>query len=247
MNQGGLWIITGANELLQFNSEAQRKDEVLFPVILKSIENDHRLLPRKGFIKIDQDKSSLKVEVIRPDFIGARFIEYRYLLEGLNKQWSEWSTSYNIIPFPYLPTGEYKLFVQAKDIFGRINELDPVKVEVVPPYWKQTWFFAAEFSVFVFLVLLSFRLSYRFIFISRILSLLSIIIFIEFIQTIAGSTISKSTPALDFLIQVAIAFMILPIEGFLRRYFLHAITKRNEKLQQAGQPVQKLPQEEPVI
>jgi hypothetical protein len=165
----------------------------------------------------------------------------------LNKQWSEWSTSYNIIPFPYLPTGEYKLFVQAKDIFGRINELDPVKVEVVPPYWKQTWFFAAEFSVFVFLVLLSFRLSYRFIFISRILSLLSIIIFIEFIQTIAGSTISKSTPALDFLIQVAIAFMILPIEGFLRRYFLHAITKRNEKLQQAGQPVQKLPQEEPVI
>lgn len=243
----GLWIITGANELLQFNSEAQRKDEILFPVILKSIENDNKLLPRRSFIKIDQDKSSIKVEVIRPDFIGARFIEYRYLLKGLNKQWTEWSTKYNIIDFPYLPTGEYTLFIQAKDIFGRVNELEPVAVEVVPPYWKQTWFFAAEFSVFVFLVILSFRLSYRFIFISRVLSLLSIIIFIEFIQTIAGSTISKSTPVLDFMIQVAIAFMILPIEGFLRRYFLHAITKRNQKLQQAGEPSQKHPQEEQVI
>ncbi len=244
-DHSGLWIITGANELLQFSSEAQRKDETLFPLILKSIENDNKLLPRKSFIKIDQDKSSLMVEVIRPDFIGAKFIEYRYLLEGLNKQWTEWSTKHNIIDFPYLPTGEYKLLVQAKDIFGRINELDSVKIEVVPPYWKQTWFFAAEFSVFVFLVILSFRLSYRFIFLSRILSLLSIIIFIEFIQTIAGSTISKSTPVLDFAIQVAIAFMILPIEGFLRRHFLLAITKRNEKLQQAGEkdsePQQQLP------
>jgi hypothetical protein len=79
------------------------------------------------------------------------------------------------------------------------------------------------------------------------LSLLSIIIFIEFIQTIAGSTLSKSTPVLDFLIQVAIAFMILPIEGFLRRHFLHAITKRNQKLQQAGEEVKKHPQEEQVI
>ncbi len=231
---GGLLIITGDNELLQFNSEAQLRDEILFPVILKSIENDDKLLLRKGFIKIDQEKSSLTVEVIRPDFIGAKFIEYRYLLGGLNKQWTEWSTKHNIIDFPYLPTGEYTLLVQAKDIFGRINELDSVKIEVVPPYWKQTWFFAAEFSVFVFLVILSFRLSYRFIFLSRILSLLSIIIFIEFIQTIAGSTITKSTPVLDFAIQVAIAFMILPIEGFLRRHFLLAITKRNEKLQQAG-------------
>ena len=232
--KGSLWIITGNNELLQFNSEAARKDEVLFPLILKSIENNNSLIPRKSTVLIDQDNSSIKVEVIRPDFIGARLIEYRYLLEGLNKEWSEWSVNYNVIPFPYLPTGEYTLTIQSKDIFGRINSLDPISLEVVPPYWKQTWFYAAEFSVFVFLVILSFRLSYRFIFISRVLSLLSIIIFIEFIQTIAGSTFStQSTPVFDFIIQVAIAFMILPIEGFLRRHFLQAITKRNQAKLQA--------------
>lgn len=247
VDKKSLWIITGGNELLQFNSEAQRKDEILFPLILKSIENDNKLLPRKGIIQIEQDKSSLRVEVIRPDFIGARFIEYRYWLEGLNPKWSDWSVNNNVVPFPYLPTGEYTLHIESKDIFGRINQLDPVSLDVVPPYWKQTWFFAAEFSVFVFLVILSFRLSYRFIFISRVLSLLSIIIFIEFIQTIAGSAISKSTPVIDFAIQVVIAFMILPIEGFLRRHFLQAINKRNLKLQQEGQVVKKHPQEEQVI
>lgn len=228
-----LWIITGNNELLQFNNGEARKDEVLFPLILKSIENNNTLVPRKNVVEVQQEHSSIKAEVIRPDFIGARFIEYRYLLEGLNPQWSDWSVNNNIVTFPYLPTGDYKLLIQSKDIFGRTNELDPVSIEVVPPYWKQTWFYAVEFSFFVLLVIVSFRLSYRFIWISRILSLLSIIIFIEFIQTIAGSTFSThSTPVFDFAIQVGIAFMILPIEGFLRRHFLQAIDKRNQlKLQ----------------
>lgn len=231
---GNLWIITGNNELLQFNSETVRKDEVLYPLILKSIENNNILLPKRSSVKIEQDKSAIKIEVIRPDFIGGRFIEYRYLLEGPNAQWSEWSTNNNVIDIPFVPTGEYKLLIQSKDIFGRINELSPLTIEVKPPYWKQTWFYAAEFSVFLFLVILSFRLSYRFIFISRVLSLLSIIIFIEFIQTIAGATFSThSSPVFDFVIQVGVAFIVLPVEGFLRRYFLQAITKRNQaKLRQ---------------
>lgn len=228
-----LWIITGDNELLQFNSEAIRKDEVLYPIILKAIQQEDQLLPNKSFLKIDQDKSGIRIEVVRPDFIGARFVEYRYFLQGLNDKWTEWSTSGNEVNFPFLPVGDYKLMVQAKDIFGRINEIDPISIEVEPPYWKQTWFYAAEFSVFLFLVLLSFRLSYRFIFISRVLSLLSIIIFIEFIQTIAGSTFSSAnSPVFDFVVQVGVAFIVLPVEGFLRRYFMQALTKRNQaKLQ----------------
>ncbi|HEU5289387.1 MAG TPA: triple tyrosine motif-containing protein, partial [Cyclobacteriaceae bacterium] len=224
--RGSLWIITGNNELLQFNSESPRKDEVLFPLILKSIENNNVLIPRKDKVEIDQDNSSIRVEVVRPDFIGARFIEYRYKMEGLNEQWSDWSTTYNIIPFPYIPTGDYKLLIQSKDIFGRINELDPVIVEVVPPYWRQTWFYALEFAIFTMLVILSFRLSHRYNVVSRLLSLLSIIILIEFIQTAAGSTFAtNSGPVVDFLIQVCVAFVILPIEGFLRRFMLRSIDK----------------------
>lgn len=237
--RGSLWIITGNNELLQFNSETPRNDEVLFPLILKSIENNNVLLPRKSKVEIEQDNSSVTVEVVRPDFIGARFIEYRYKLEGLNEQWSDWSTTHNIIPFPYIPTGDYKLFIESKDIFGRINELDPVTIEVVPPYWRQTWFYALEFAVFTMLVLLSFRLSHKYNVVSRLLSLLSIIILIEFIQTAAGSTFStNSGPVVDFLIQVCVAFVILPVEGFLRRFMLKSIEKNKSIAAKSTVPIE---------
>jgi hypothetical protein len=198
----------------------------LFPLILKSIENNNVLVPRKSVVQIDQNNSAVTVEVVRPDFIGARFIEYRYLLKGLKSEWSDWSTASNIISFPYLPTGNYALFIQSKDIFGRINELNPVKIKVVPPYWRQTWFYALEFAIFTMLVLLSFRLSQRYSVVGRLLSLLSIIILIEFIQTAAGSTITaNSGPVVDFLIQVCVAFVILPVEGFLRRFMLKSMDK----------------------
>ena len=221
-----MWIITGNNELLRFNNELQRNDEILFPLILKSIQNGNQLLPRTPVVEIDQDQSAIKVEVVRPDFIGTRFIEYRYKLDGLNPDWSDWSTQHNVIDFPYLPTGDYKLSIQSKDIFGRVNEIEPVTVEVEPPYWRQTWFYALEFAIFTSLVFLSFRLSHRYSLVSRVLSLLSIIILIEFIQTAAGSTFStNSGPVVDFLIQVCVAFVILPVEGFLRKFMLQSIEK----------------------
>jgi hypothetical protein len=182
---------------------------------------------RKDKLRIDQENSALHFTVVKPDYIGARSIEYRYFLEGLNATWTEWSASNSQIDIPYLPTGEYSLKVQAKDIFGRITELDPVQMEVVPPYWKRSWFYALEFVIFASLVILSFRLSNRFRYVSMVLSLLSIIILIEFIQTAAGSTfVTDSSPVVEFLVQVGIAFLILPAELFLRKFMLRSIDKR---------------------
>jgi hypothetical protein len=39
---------------------------------------------------------------------------------------------------------------------------------------------------------------------------------IEFIQTIAGSAFTTSSAIIDFAIQVGVAFLILPVEGYLR-------------------------------
>jgi hypothetical protein len=242
---GALWIITGNNELLQFNSGQVRQDEVIYPLILKAIQHED-IVTARNFLKVEQDESAFLIEVVKPDYIGNRFVEYRYLLSGLHEEWSEWSTHNNLIRFPYLPAGDYQLQVQSRDIFGRINEMTPVQLNIAPPYWKQPWFFAAEFSVFIFLVLLSFRLSYRFLIVSRLLSLLSIIMFIEFIQTAVGETFSQSSPVLDFSIQVFVAMLILPVEGFLRRYFLQALAKRNEeRLQRMVNEGEKVPEYEP--
>lgn len=223
---GNVWIITGNNELLKFSNDKAKPMETVYPLFLKAISQEDNTKLRKNALEIDQQNSALKIEVIRPDYIGANSVEYRYKLDGLNAEWSEWSSKNNLIDFPYLPPGEYTLNFESKDIFGNPSVMEPFPFEVLPPYWKRVWFYALEFAVFASLVLLSFRLSHRYNLVSRLLSLLSIIILIEFIQTLAGSTISfNSGPVVDFIIQVGVAFLVLPVEGFLRTFMLKSIEK----------------------
>jgi hypothetical protein len=233
---GNLWIITGSNELLQFNPAKALLYETRYPLLLKSIERDTVVLAQKETLRLEQENSAIRITVVKPDYIGVSAVEYRYVIHGLHEQWSDWSVSNHTLDFPYLPPGEYELQVQAKDIFGRVTDMQPLSFKVLPPYWKRPWFYALEFGVFTLLVLASFRLSNRYRLISRVLSLLSIIILIEFIQTVAGSTFSiEGGPVVEFAVQVGIAFLILPVEGFLRNFLLRTIDKRSEYKLPEGQ------------
>ena len=53
--------------------------------------------------------------------------------------------------------------------------------------------------------------------------MLTVIMLIQFIQTVVASQISfKSAPVTDFFIQVFIALLVLPIEGYLRKFMLRS-------------------------
>jgi hypothetical protein len=223
-NSQNLWMISGNNDLFKFYGENNAVIESRFPIFLKSINNNSEKIADFRHIAIDQANSAVTFEVVQPDFINPRSIEFRYFLKGMNQDWSDWSSANNKIVFPYLPPGEYSLQVQAKNIFGKISELEPLPFDVIPPYWKRPSFYALEFIVFASLVILSFRLSTRYRVISRLLSLLTIILLIEFIQTAIGATIvSDDSPVVEFFIQVVVALLILPVEGFLRKLMLRSL------------------------
>jgi len=223
-----LWIITDNNELYKFFGERLTPNETGFPPTLKSIQNGGDKIYLAGKLKFEVEKSSLSFEVVQPDYLAAKAIEYRYQLSGLGKSWSAWSSNNNEIEFPYLPAGDYTLLVQSRDIFGKVKDLDEITFEVLPPYWKRTWFYALEFFVFASLVLLSFRLSTRYRFVSRLLSLLTIIMLIQFIQTVIGEVFeTRASPVIDFFMQVLVAFIILPVEGYLRNLMLRSLDSRS--------------------
>lgn len=223
-NPQNLWMVRGSNDLLKFNGENIPTFQSKFPLILKSIQNNSIKIGDFSHIRIDQLSSAVTFEVVQPDFINPKGIEFRFLLEGMHEEWSEWSSGNNKISFPYLPPGEYSLRVEARNIFGKISQLPPLPFEVIPPYWKRPLFYALEFMVFASLVVLSFRLSTRYRLISRFLSLVTIILLIEFIQTVIGSSIiTDDTPVIEFLIQFFVAILILPVEGFLRNLMLRSL------------------------
>lgn len=223
-NPANLWIISGSNDLLKFSGAGLPAPQSRFPIFLKSVQNNTARITDFRQITIDQSNSAVTFEVVQPDFINPKGIEFRYFLEGMHQDWSDWSSANNKINFPYLPPGEYRLRVQARNIFGRTSELSPIPFEVIPPYWKQPWFYAMEFMVFASLVMLSFRLSTRYRIISRFLSLITIILLIEFIQTAIGASIvNDDSPVVEFLIQFAVAILIFPVEGFLRKLMLRSL------------------------
>ena len=226
----GLWVITGTNELYKFSSNkilAENKD---YPLFLREVRGEQtKLIPARA-IQVSQLESSLNFEFIQPDYVSFQAQEYRYQVKGLTQNWSAWSPSNNKVNFSYLPPGDYQLEIQSKNLMGKISEVELVKLEVTPPYWKQPWFYASEFIFFSVLVFLTMKLgaaNSRYRYLSSLLSLLTFILLIQFIQTIVASLITlKSSPVMDFFIQVLIALLILPIESYLRKFMTRTAAKK---------------------
>jgi hypothetical protein len=223
-NASNLWLVNGENELYKFFGDKVELFSKEFPLFLKRIVNHDQKVIQPQEINMDQEHSSVLFTIVQPDYINPTGVEFRYRLIGLNDNWSDWSNTYNQIPFNYLPTGDYTLEAQSKNIFGKVSDLQPITFEVLPPYWKRSWFYALEFSIIASLVILSFRLSTRYRIVSRLLSLLTIILLIEFIQTAIGSTVlTENSPVIDFMIQVVVALLVLPVEGYLRNLMLRSL------------------------
>lgn len=230
--KGDLWVITAANELYKFSSGnilAENKD---YPLFLREVRGEQTKLAPAKAIQVSQLESSLNFEFIQPDYVSVQALEYRYQVKGLTQNWSAWSPSNNKVNFSYLPPGDYQLEIQSKNLMGKISEVELVTLEVTPPYWKQPWFYASEFIFFSVLVFLSIRLgaaNSRYRYLSSLLSLLTVILLIQFIQTVVASLITlQSSPVIEFFVQVFIALLILPIESYLRKFMLRTAERKFE-------------------
>jgi len=112
--------------------------------------------------------------------------------------------------------------VQTRDLMGKISAAEEITLEVEPPYWRQSWFYLVEVIFFASLVFLSIRLSagntkYRLI--SQLLSMLTVIMIIQLVQAAVNAQVSiKTSPVIDFFIQVGIALLVLPFENYLRKF-----------------------------
>jgi hypothetical protein len=224
-----LWIITATNDLYKFSPKSAAPGKVNYPLFLKEVRGRQNKFPPSRTVRISQLESTVQFEFVQPDYLGMHAIEYRYLIRGLSKDWTSWSSDNNIVNFSFLPTGSYKLEIQTRDLMGKISKVEQIDLEVEPPYWKRWWFYLLEMVFFGTLVFLAIRLSdgnakYRVV--SQVLSLLTVIMLIQLVQTIVSAYITlKATPVLDFFMQVAIALMVLPLENMLRKFILREGSK----------------------
>ncbi len=213
------WLITGKNQLLAFDHTAEGIDSALHPLFLKKIKAINGVLQSDNNLVINHDNTFLSFEMSKPDYLGLLNTEYIYKLEGMNKKWSEWSKN-SKIDFSFLQPGKYTLYVKSRDSFGHIEEATPITFRVNTPYWQTPWFYALQALLFGSLVLLSSKLNQtnrKIGLLKSALTILTLVLIIEFLQSALAAYLNvKSTPVVDFLIDVGTALVVFPVERFLR-------------------------------
>jgi len=215
------WVVTFNNEIFGLVDPDESKLIEQNSVYLKEIRNKEQILLPTPRLQLQLENQALSFQFIQPDYTGMLGIEYRYRLVGLSDEWSPWSNENNKIEFRYLPAQQYSLELETSDILGNSASIQPIEFKVIPPYWKRSWFYAIEVVLFASLLILSIRLNRgntRYRFVSRLLAFLTLILIVEFIQTVAEYNFGTgSSPVFGFFIQVGMALLIFPLEILLRK------------------------------
>ena len=214
------WVVTFDNNIYNVKP-AQGLRISPHKIQLKEASNNKNALNTQQTFEIQQDDNNLNFRFIQPDYSGVLSVEYQYRLSGLTDEWSPWSRTNNQIAYSYLPPGKYVLEVVTRDNFGNHDSYAPIAFNVVPPYWRQPWFYALEVLLFSLLLVLSIRLNRgagNYGVLSRLLAFLTLILIVEFVQTVAENKFeTDNSPVIDFFIQVSIALLVLPVESLLRK------------------------------
>lgn len=220
------WVVAGDNQLYKIAGKKLKSISRKFELFLEKAQMDSIVLPITKALGNFSQQSSLSFKFASPDFTNIYQTEFQYRLVGLSSEWSEWSRQNNQMVFPYLPAGSYRLEVRAKDALGNVQNSESIGFSILAPYWKRPWFYLIELIFFGGLMTVAViinRRTSRFKILSRILTYLTLIFIVEFVQTIAEAKFeSNQSPVINFFIQVAIALTILPVEGVLRKF----ITKK---------------------
>ncbi|MEO9484411.1 MAG: triple tyrosine motif-containing protein [Ekhidna sp.] len=234
-----LWLITQNNDILKYDP-SKTGGMGSFDFFLKSVSNESGELDQSKKFTLGYDDNFLSIELSKPDFLGLLNPEFQYKLVGLHNDWSEWTRSKSI-DFSFLPEGNYSLRVRARDAFGRTEEGEVLSFSVKPPYWQTPWFYAIQIIFFGGLVYFSTKLnqdSSKNRLLRGGLTLLTLVLVIEFLQSAIGSLFSfKSTPVADFLLDASIAFMIFPLERLLRELMTKGKVKVKVKINKENIPL----------
>jgi hypothetical protein len=217
-----LWVITAKNELYKFSNSLAPTEDQHYPLLLRGVHGQQIKIVKDKQVTMDQSENEFSFEFIQPDYVSSHSMQYRYMVKGLTNTWTNWSNSNYVASFPFLPPGTYQLAIQSRDLLGNESKIETISFKILPPYWNRWWFYALEFLFFSMMVFLAVKLSasnskYRYL--SEILSLLTVIIFIQFINTAIGLIlVIKSSPVIQFFIQVFVALVIFPLEMYFRKF-----------------------------
>jgi PAS domain S-box-containing protein len=101
-------------------------------------------------INLQPGDDHLTFDFIAFDFQNPAGIQYQFMLEGFDQNWSPLTTE-NTVTYSYIPAGEYRFIVRAKNSDGIWSEEISFAFSIDAPFWKKKWFYAMLLPITVIL------------------------------------------------------------------------------------------------
>jgi DNA-binding CsgD family transcriptional regulator len=89
-------------------------------------------------LRLGSQENNLRFAFAALPDMGSRPCQYRYRLEGLERQWSEWQEEH-YKEYTNLPPGAYYFHVEARDAFGRTGAPLRFPFRIYPPWYLSAW------------------------------------------------------------------------------------------------------------
>jgi putative methionine-R-sulfoxide reductase with GAF domain/ligand-binding sensor domain-containing protein len=139
----GTVFFCGENGVNYFNPNKLARQEQQVPVFITNVtvNNDDSTYLTSGSIasRLSYYQNSLVFDFVSPAY-GAFPAQYRYRLQGFDREWIE-AGSNNQVRYASLPPGDYTFEVAASvDGINWHSASRSVTVAIAPPFWKTPWF-----------------------------------------------------------------------------------------------------------
>lgn len=106
-------------------------------------------------IRLSYKQNSFAIEYAGLHFSNPGEISYRYMLQGFDENWKTTDSKNRIASYTNINKGKYKLLVNAANSNGYWGKKPiSINIEVVPPFWKTSWFRVLLYLSLAILVIL---------------------------------------------------------------------------------------------
>lgn len=142
-------ILFGTNagiSILKYSSVFSKIPTPKVWVELVSEKNENKII--KNISEFSYDNNSLQFRIFSPSFYDEQNMEFSYMLEGFENDWSIPSNQ-RIIKYNFLEPGKYTFLCKAKNRNGLWSNTALINFEILPPYWRQWWFITLMIITFI--------------------------------------------------------------------------------------------------
>ena len=140
--QGDLWFITH-NEIATINPHKAQSGPLTGNFVNEILLDDADVtIPPSGPLLISTGRHRLEIRYTLPDLQIPSRIQFRYRLQGWDKEWTTAGTT-RYATYTGIPPGSYSFLVESSDGYGRWNFIPSVLPIRIAPYFYQTlWFYS---------------------------------------------------------------------------------------------------------